>query len=155
MSSQRSEPLGTVNNASSASQPALPRATTPATSLSNHSSQERSSDPGCSKISVVGNLNTSPTKPTDQGSRLSGHVARPTAARQDHTSAPKRMRNGELKSNTSSLETSPTECRANLHSRTSSTASREGQAAEASGTSKDTMNTFADKATAQSKACLC
>ena len=112
------------------------RAATPATSLSNNSSQER----------ATANLSNRPSPVNFDGNGIS--IARPinsiqspsktyppsqpSPSQRNHTSAPKRYLDGNIKSSSNSIATSPTEEQTLSHSRTSSTASREGQAADVS-----------------------
>lgn len=95
-------------------------AVTPSTSLSNESSQEGIDRPCLVEPDVL---------PMDKDKTIDGPDTG-GALNKDHTSAPKRMVNGEIKTSGSSLPTSPVESSQYGHSRNSSRTSRGSQIGE-------------------------
>lgn len=106
----------------------VPRDTTPSTSLSSKSSQERVEMGGSDDqitLTVDDRLGSQEELYT-----MNTSVAMPAGQRYDHTSAPKRMANGEIKSPGYSLPTSPGDSSQYGHSRNSSRTSRGSQVGE-------------------------
>lgn len=106
---------------------------TPSTSVSNHSSQEhRDTLP---KSTRSGSMFGDQGMDRQDNLQLAiPHVPkpmqRPATSRDDHTSAPKRMANGDIKSVGGNLPRSPTDSNMYMHSRNSSTTSRGSQIGE-------------------------
>ena len=111
----------------SSSQIRLPRETTPATSLSNPSSQERMAE----REQRIHRAPQSPRAPIKLDTRF-GHapVANMGRPHQDQTSAPKRSADGQIKEPTPTSPTSPGYNGIYGHSRASSTTSRGSQVGE-------------------------
>ena len=110
----------------------FPGAYTPATSLSNNSSQERTMIDGYpTAMCIDGETSAQGTTPA-LTTRPPYRTSNTDPSCNIHTNAPKRMVNGEIKSPKGSLPTSPTDSRLYAHSRNSSTTSRSSQIGEVS-----------------------
>ncbi|KAL9125907.1 MAG: hypothetical protein Q9217_004954, partial [Psora testacea] len=106
---------------------------TPATSLSNNSSQEHAmTDDYTSGMSIGDEARIAQAPSSASTSRTIYPTSRHTSSTENYTSAPKRLANGEFKSPKGSLPTSPTESSIFAHSRHSSTTSRSSQIGELS-----------------------
>ena len=112
----------------SSSQIRLPRETTPATSLSNPSSQEHMAE----REQRTQRVPYSPRAPTKLDTRFGqAPVANMGRPHQEHISAPKRSADGQIKEPTPTSPTSPGYGNGRYeHSRTSSTTSRGSQVGE-------------------------
>ena len=111
----------------SSSQIRLPRETTPATSLSNPSSQEHMAE----REQRTHGAPHSPRVPTKLDTRFGqAPVANMGRPHQEHTSAPKRSADGQIKEPTPTSPTSPGYTGRYEHSRHSSTTSRGSQVGE-------------------------
>ena len=111
----------------SSSQICLPREITPATSLSNPSSQEHMAE----REQRTQRAPHSPRAPTKLDTRFGqAPVANMGRPHQDYTSAPKRSADGQIKEPTPTSPTSPGYNGRYEHSRTSSTTSRGSQVGE-------------------------
>ena len=113
----------------SASQIHLPRDITPATSLSNPSSQERMAEKAEQRKIY-------PAPPSSRGLSVldtrfgQAPVANMGGPQHHYTTAPKRSADGQIKQANSTSPTSPGETNRNEHSRTSSATSRGSQIGE-------------------------
>ena len=125
-----SQPLA-VRELDSCQQP-LNAPYTPATSLSNNSSQEpimNHEDAQDPRTHMENNIRASAT---DQASQLQLISTQSPTSHQAYTSAPKRMANGDIKSPPNSYPTSPIDPNSYAHSRNSSSTSRTSHIGEVS-----------------------
>ncbi|KAG8528511.1 uncharacterized protein KY384_007429 [Bacidia gigantensis] len=102
----------------------LIEAATPATSVSNASTQDYNLEYDESPYATSQPKNTMTTIPTPQTVQQVHAAVHPGQSSQMHTSAPKRMANGDIKYSPGSVSTSPTQVGHSAHSRSSSTHSR-------------------------------